>query len=278
MKLSTGNQWPKRRHYCAFTLVELLVVIAIIAILAAMLLPSLARAKSRAFAANDINNCKQTMLAMSMYVLDNSDFLPEPGWQMQYDSWATGGDNANNITPLLHAHTAATYQSDYTNQLAFFRGTKPATRAGQLYQFLKSEKILLCPQDTINNDTYARYELITSYIWNGAIVGYGKSPTVPTPGGATENQTYKLTKFLASNILQWENDEKNSDYRAWNDLSKYPMENGNPTFSARHGKAAQVGRLDGSAARITLKEMISMASANNYKNDLWYSPFNANGH
>jgi prepilin-type N-terminal cleavage/methylation domain-containing protein len=273
MKLFVENQWSKRAGRCAFTLIELLVVIAIIAILAAMLLPSLARAKSRAYAANDINNCKQSMLAMSMYVLDNSDFLPEPGWQMEYDCWVTGGNAINNITPFLHQHNAATY----TNQLAFFKGIKPATRPGQLYQFLKSEKLLLCPQDVVNIDTYARYELISSYVWDGAVVGYGKSPGIPGSPGTLENVTYKLTKFLASNILQWENDEHNTDYRAWNDFSNFPLENGNPTFSTRHGKAAQVGRMDGSAARVPMADMVAQAKATT-KNDLWYSPVNANGH
>jgi prepilin-type N-terminal cleavage/methylation domain-containing protein/prepilin-type processing-associated H-X9-DG protein len=67
----------KKSSPTGFTLIELLVVIAIIAILAAMLLPVLARAKLRATLAADLNNQRQLGVAFKMQVDDNSDKLPD---------------------------------------------------------------------------------------------------------------------------------------------------------------------------------------------------------
>ena len=219
------NRLPRSR---GFTLIELLVVIGIIALLLAILLPVLSRAKDQAARVSCMNNQKQMLAACIMYANDGNGYLPNP--------------NDDNTT----IWRAPGWLYDMR------RGAVPIPKQeevqyGALWPMLKNYKIYHCPNDQgpYNMTGIAPSHPQTSYLMNWAVGGFGVGNIITATRPAN-----KLVRMPPDGIIFWEGDETSGNKDMYSDGTNEPS-NG---ITKRHGLGASVSRFDGGVEWMTRKQ------------------------
>ena len=167
MRPTNPSRSAVQKRSSAFTLIELLVVIAIIAILAGMLLPSLAKAKSKAQGIQCMSNGKQMALAYQLYCGDNRDVLPG-----NLDGGTTLAQT--NVTWCVGWLNNTAYTADNTNRVMLMNS--------QLGKYAGAAGVYKCPADRSRSKGKTGDERVRSISMNGYLGERGG----PFTGGYTQ--------------------------------------------------------------------------------------------
>ena len=236
MSIRFANQ--RARCGSGFSLVELLIVIGIIGLLIGILLPSLAKAREQAARVRCSNNLRQIMLGSLGYAGENHSYLPFANWALpQYTTpgWL------------------------YSPSVTLF--TAPVVQTGAVWPWIKTQNMFHCTLD-IGPFPAGSSHIMTSYLCNGAVCGFGRLPELPYP-------SFKVHQFRNDAVIYFEADERTT---AWNDGSNEPNEG----TTIRHNNGSSVAVIDGHVEWYTAKKYA--LTLNIGPGPLWCAPDTIDGH
>ncbi len=224
------------RKQDGFTLIELLVVIAIIAILAAMLLPALSRAKLKGTQALCLSNQRQLTLGWIMYADDNGDTL------MNLNTGISNGETPwrYQTPPVFSGFTAdkATSMINYEKQ---------GYQQGAIYKYAPNANVIHCPSDTRFNHTPLSFDPTTDQFSYGSYSGVGGL----NGGNPFNGSLLKMPQIKhASNLILFveENDPRGENLGSWLFKSTPPPYSGgsfNDSPAVFHGTSSTFSWCDG---------------------------------